>query len=511
MTAPPDVRHGRLAVLARAKKDLGEPLSAIEEEVIAAEVARGVQTNANQKRLAARNGEREAPPTSGPLVEEDVATQDARTSVMANPDLRPEAFHGPIGEYVQVVAPHTEAHEAAVLIPALVMYGALIGRSPAQYLDGARHGTNLFVAVLGPTSFGRKGSGVRRARRLISELDPDFSKANVAGGLSTGEGLIFRLRDASATATDGESKSAEPGVTDKRLLVMEDELGVALRRASGRENSLLQIVRLAWDGDTLQTMTRRHAMTATDPHVCIVAQGTPGELVALTSSADFAGGTLNRFLFCYTERVRLLPDGGDPPAERIAPLLRRLHIALGDARKISRLALAEPGAGVWWRDHYAQLTTGAPGRHGDATRRAAPMVRRLAAIYALSEGRREITVRDLEAALAVWDYSFASAARVFGRAALSDRAARLLAAIDAAGRHGASRSDLRAVVGNSVPAREIVQALGELRDAGLARVAHSTDTGGRPREIWRSVSVVLRAEVGGKGDNGGCSECARTS
>jgi len=348
MMAPLDVRRGRLAVLASAKQELGEPLTPTEQEAADAIVVEGERKNAEIRR-ASRNGERFAPFSPVPPVE-DAATADALAPVMPNPDLRPEAFHGPIGEYVQAVAPHTEAHEAAVLIPALVMYGALIGRSPAQYLDGARHGTNLFVAVLGPTSFGRKGSGVRRARRLVLELDPDFSKSNVAGGLSTGEGLIFRLRDASATAADGESKSADPGVTDKRLLVLEDELGVALRRASGRENSLLQIVRLAWDGDTLQTMTRRHAMTATDPHVCIVAQGTPGELVALTSNADFAGGTLNRFLFCYTERVRLLPDGGDPPAERTAPLLRRLQLALGDARRVSRLVLAEPvhrlGVGV---------------------------------------------------------------------------------------------------------------------------------------------------------------------
>jgi hypothetical protein len=134
-------------------------------------------------------------------------------------------------------------------------------------------------------------------------------------------------------------------------------------------------------------------------------------------------------------------------------------------------------------------------------------VRRVGAIYALSQRRAEITASDLNAALSVWNYSCASAARVFGRATLSARAERLLAAIDNAGTDGASRSDLRVVVGNAVAGRDITTALTELRDAGLARVEH-VKTDGRPIEVWRSTSAALALKERDNGDNG--DKAART-
>lgn len=55
MTAPPDVRLGRFAVLARAKRSLGAPLTASEQDVIDAEVERGQRTW-SRSRQRSRNG-----------------------------------------------------------------------------------------------------------------------------------------------------------------------------------------------------------------------------------------------------------------------------------------------------------------------------------------------------------------------------------------------------------------------------------------------------------------------
>ena len=431
-----------------------------------------------------------------------VAAGDAEDAgVIPTPVLDPAAFAGPLGALVRAIEPHTEAHPAAILFSALAMFGSMIGPTPVQLLDGRPHGTNLDVLITGDTSTGRKGTSYNRARREMHGVDPEFMKANITSGLSTGEGLIHRVRDATTVEQDGGAKIIDPGVTDKRLLVSEEEIGVAFRRASGRENTLLLVIRQAWDGVPLSTLTRKASMTATDTHISIIGQITGAELAALATDADFAGGTLNRFLFCHTERVRILPDGGDPDFRVVEPIRQQLRDALAFAHTVQRLEL-HPLAVAWWQVKYEALTSGAPGRYGQATRRGAPIVRRLAAIYALSQGRAEIAASDLTAALAVWNYSCASAARVFGRTELSRRAEKLLAAIERSGTAGASRSVLRAVVGNTLAAKEITVALTELRDFGLARVEH-VKTDGRPVELWRSTSAALSLEEREKVEKGG--------
>lgn len=434
-----------------------------------------------------------------PPIEE--GTDETEAGVVPTPELDAAAYDGPLGELVRAIEPHTEAHPAAILFSALAMYGSMVGPAPIQLLDGRIHRANLFVFITGDTSTGRKGTAYNRARQQMHEIDPTFAREHIVGGLSTGEGLIHRVRDAAvATEGEGDAKIVDVGVADKRLLVSEEEIGVAFRRASNRENTLLLVLRQAWDGASLSTLTRKGSMTATDPHISIIGQITGAELSHLATDADFQGGTLNRFLFCHTERVRLLPDGGDPDFRLVEPIRQQLREALRFARDVQQITLG-PLARVWWRKNYEALTTGAPGRYGQATRRGAPIVRRVAAIYALSQGRAEVNARDLSAALAVWNYSCASAARVFGRATLSARAERLLSAIEDAGVDGASRAVLRAAAGsNNLAAREITTALIELRDAGLARVEH-VKTDGRPIELWRSTSFALSmGRMGGMGD-----------
>ncbi len=421
--------------------------------------------------------------------------------VIPTPTLDDAAFAGPLGALVRAIEPHTEAPAAALLFSALTVYGSMIGPGPVQLLDGRPHGTNLDVFIVGDTSSARKGTGYHRIRREMLDVDPEFMKANVTSGLSTGEGLIHRVRDAT-TVEDGDGqKTIDPGVTDKRLLVVEEETGVVFRRASSRESTILLVIRQTWDGVQLNTMTRKASMTATHTHVSIIAQITGAELLHSATDVDFQGGTLNRFGYCFSERARILPDGGDPDDNVVEPIRQQLRDALAFARTVQRIEL-DPSGRAWWHAHYEALTTGAPGRYGQATRRGAPIVRRVAAIYCLSECRHEITASDLVAALAIWNYSCASAARVFGRTELSARAERLLTAIEQAGATGASRSVLRAVVGNRLAAKEITVALVELRDAGLARVEHIKSTG-RPVELWRSTSAALSLKERNNGDNGG--------
>ena len=150
------------------------------------------------------------------------------------------ARYGLAGEIVAAIEPHTEADPAAVLIQLLVSVGNVVGRTPHFVAESDRHYPNEYTALIGKTAKGRKGSswghiprlfalakGPRKAGFLPSGSGVDPLSLNVSSGLSSGEGLIWSVRD---EITTGKDKG--PGVTDKRLVVLELPSSTTSRRKS---------------------------------------------------------------------------------------------------------------------------------------------------------------------------------------------------------------------------------------------------------------------------------------
>ena len=138
------------------------------------------------------------------------------------------AFYGLAGEIVRTIEPHSEADPCALLVQILVGIGSLIGPGPHFKVEADRHFTNEFVALVGKTSKARKGSSLGHVRRLLHLVDPAWNKDRVQSGLSSGEGLVWAVRDHSVvaepdTANDSENRLGDGGVADKRLLVVESE------------------------------------------------------------------------------------------------------------------------------------------------------------------------------------------------------------------------------------------------------------------------------------------------
>lgn len=421
------------------------------------------------------------------------------------PRLDDAALYGPIGDWVRLVEPHTEASPPALLFCALVAVGALVGRSVHTRLDGARHGVNLFALLVGPTSSGRKGTAVAWTRKLISALDEDFAKANIASGLSSGQGLIYHVRDPLPAAED--AKPADAGVADKRLLILESEFAGPLKQMHGDSNTLSAVIRDAWDGYSLRTLTRRDAMVATDPHVSIIGQITGEELHHRLHGTELSNGFANRFLVAWTQRSRVLPFSSEPDSHEWDAVIDRLSFAIVSARRISAIDALTPAAIDWWGDHYAELTCDRPGRAGKATQRAAPQLRRIALLLAALDGARAVDVQHLEAAHVTWQYAADSAVYVFSGTELSPRAKRAENALRYAGRDGLSKTHLAERVfhtkGFSPDVYKMV--LTEVEQAG---VAHRTmvPTSGRPREVWThcmySAPSLPDIWVRGNGDYG---------
>jgi hypothetical protein len=103
--------------------------------------------------------------------------------------------------------------------------------------------------------------------------DEQWYRERTASGLSSGEGLIDSVRDAVEkwNAKEQTSEVVDPGVSDKRLFVIEEEFAGALAAMERHGNKLSSNLRDAWDGNRRSYLYRRpyHARGVagpTDPH-----------------------------------------------------------------------------------------------------------------------------------------------------------------------------------------------------------------------------------------------------
>lgn len=128
-----------------------------------------------------------------------VATGDEKPLARARaewPSLDSCAMRGVIGDMVRAIEPHSEADPVALLIQALMAYGSVLNRTPHFQAEADRHHMNLFAVLAGETSKGRKGTSWGHIQRVLAMVDSDWVSTRVFNGLSSGEGLIWAVRDA---------------------------------------------------------------------------------------------------------------------------------------------------------------------------------------------------------------------------------------------------------------------------------------------------------------------------
>ena len=66
-----------------------------------------------------------------------------------------QALHGPAGELVRLIEPHTEADPIALLIQFLVCFGVAAGRHAHLRIEASRHYPNEFCVLVGTSGKGR--------------------------------------------------------------------------------------------------------------------------------------------------------------------------------------------------------------------------------------------------------------------------------------------------------------------------------------------------------------------
>lgn len=376
------------------------------------------------------------------------------------PKLDPTALHGLAGDVVRAVEPYTEADPAALLGGYLTAVGSAAGAGPHARVGSASHPARLFVAVVGATARGRKGTAATEVVPVV-EHAVDGWRDCVRGGFGSGEALVEDLAKAA----------------DTRLLVRERELARVLTVAQRETSVLSPVLRGAWDDGTLEVRTRKATHVAYGAHVSVLADITVEELRRALTATETANGFANRFLFVAARRPHRLPDGEVVPERVVAPLVKRTAERVTGCRGFGVLKRTD-AARELWADIYYAIDDEVDGLYGAATARAEAQMLRLQVAYAILDGSRVIDLEHVRAAEAFWNYCDDTARLVFGDRLGDPDADRLLDALRTAGDEGLNREQQDRVFAGHGRDR-LPRARGVLLDRGLA-VEERRPTAGAP-------------------------------
>jgi hypothetical protein len=263
------------------------------------------------------------------------------------PTLGAAALHGLAGDIVRAIEQQTEADPAALLASLLVGFGNSIGASAHARVQAAVHPARFFLAVVGSTSSGCKGTSLNTITPFLRFADPGWFDECRKSGFGSGEAIIAELSGAYRSKDD---KSP----IEHRAFVVEPEFGRLLTVNSRDGSTLSPILRSAWDDGRLERRLSKVRMIATDAHVSTLAHITPEELREKLPSIEVACGFANRVLFVLSRRARKLPTGGHIPRELIEHFGKRLRDAMAFARGVGlmqRTAETEP---LWASLYYAE-------------------------------------------------------------------------------------------------------------------------------------------------------------
>jgi hypothetical protein len=298
-----------------------------------------------------------------------------------------------------------------------------------------------------------------------------------------------------------DGKEEVPGVDDKRLLVAESEFANVLHQNKREGNTLSAALRDCWDGGDLKPATKQNVMWTSNPHIGIMGAITPHELKSLIASRDLTNGFFNRFLVIFAERRGLVPIPTGTPqgdvddiADRIVEILQFCQAERWVERDHTPMVFSPEARAHYEHLYLGELNDNAMGeRIAALIQRRAPMVLRLAMLFALCDLTTTIEVHHLDAAMA-WvryavdsvKYIFSSGADEAKMAETQANAQKILAHLAAKGQ--ATRTTISCdCFGKHKTKQELDEALDELlhRTPPSILVEETRNANGRPSKTYR--------------------------
>lgn len=413
------------------------------------------------------------------------------------PIINENAFFGVLRNFVDASRSNSEASAIAVAANVLARFCAMIDRKVYQHIGDSIIHCRPFFILIGNSGKARKGTSEYLSERVFEIAENMLASKYPAhatlrlhgGGLSSGEGIAYAIRD-----TSDDSNSDDMGVSDKRLLVIEPEFANVLAQCKRETSILSPTIRNLFDGKTLAPLTKTNRIKASNPHVVIIGHITQLELNAKSTIVEASNGFLNRFLICWIERDQLVPFP-EKTSEQILDALANAIISIFEfidseaslSNGQVEISFTEE-AQAFWTAIYPTLTEDRDDIVGALMARKEMYARMLAMIFCVLDKRTKISVNHIEAALSWVDYVEASVEHVFRNAAQEKKqtearhlADRILSLLSNQG--SMSKAEINKGLGKHVPAEKINEALKILETETCEVVRRKEETGGRAREI----------------------------
>lgn len=335
----------------------------------------------------------------------------------------PACLYGLVGDVAHAGGDTTEANPFAVAANFIVFMSCAVGRGPYMPVGNTWHHSRMFALHIGRSGRGRKGDAVSlisRIERSLKALSKEATPQVHRGGLSSREGLVYLIHDGYT-----EGKTEIEAILDKRLLVIESEFANVLHQSKREGNTLSAALRDCWDGVSLKPATKSSRLWATDPHVALIGAVTPTELLGLMASRELTNGFANRFLMFWAERTKMLAfpratsqESVDALAQRVLEVLTFCKAERWAERDQMRVDLSVDARKRYEKLYLGELNDNSAGQRITALiERRAPMLLRLAMLFALCDLTTTVEVNHVDAALAWVRYSVESVKFIFASAA----------------------------------------------------------------------------------------------
>ena len=331
----------------------------------------------------------------------------------------PACFYGLVGDVAREGSDGNEASPIAIAGNFMAYLSCAIGRGPYLAVGNTSHHTRIFSLHIGRSGRGRKGDALSLVMRIDESLRgkrPDLAPQVHRGGLSSREGLAALIHDGYMFG-----KQQVPAIRDKRLWIVESEFANVLQQCRRGGNTLSAALRDCWDGVDLKPATKSNKVYATAPHIGLSGAITPAELLTLMQQRELQNGFANRFLMVWAERGEVHPfpkrstqANVDALADRIIDILEFTGLPDETINDHKALTLSREA-----RLRYAHIYR--EDLSGDCEdllmesvlERRAPMLLRIAMLFALTDQQEEIEVQHINAALRWIEYATASARFTF--------------------------------------------------------------------------------------------------
>ena len=220
------------------------------------------------------------------------------------PVLAKEGYHGILRDVVKTACKTSEASPVAVAANFIATFSAMVGRVAFQHIGDSTCHARPFFLLVGRTGKARKGTSEFTVRKIFDAVElqtaNDYQKMKRhEGGLSTGEGLGWAIRDKMDDDDEG-------GTDDKLMMVIEAEFAGAMAAAAREKNTLSATIRTCWDGKDIAPLVKNATWCASKPHVCITGHITSSELIDKMTDVDAQSGFMNRFVILHIVRPKLV-------------------------------------------------------------------------------------------------------------------------------------------------------------------------------------------------------------